>query len=190
MRLAKWFIAMALPLVMSSSIAQDVPFPDVPENRWVFSALKDMQECGLLTHELPDQLRRRDIAKATLATVIEIDSMISGLQLEIDALGTTHGAGESTINLIREGLDRLRKRVNQLSELTTEKRMRMLICLSFAFERELTGLGIEVTTMRKEIVNWVPRYCTFPKVIEEKATGQASEPCSICNVKHEHQLNR
>src|SRR6185436_10320508 len=98
-------------MLIAPAFAQE-NFPDVPENHWVFQALLNMKNEGILVG-YPDGLfrggrpaSRYELAGAINAAYQKLKGMIAGLQTQIDAMGN-----QSDIDQIKRELAELKSQL-------------------------------------------------------------------------------
>src|SRR6185436_8479790 len=142
-------------MLIAPAFAQE-NFPDVPENHWVFQALLNMKNEGILVG-YPDGLfrggrpaSRYELAGAINAAYQKLKGMIGGLQSQIDAIkdGMKPGANQADIDALKAQLDDLKQQLAGMSkwgdDIANLKRM------ASTFEKDLAGLGVDVEAMKKD----------------------------------------
>jgi hypothetical protein len=157
--------AMTLPV-----FAQD-NFPDVPDNHWAFEALQRMKREGLLVG-YPDGLfrgsrpaSRYELAVAVHATYVNLKNLIDGMQGQIEQIkanmpgGNTGGPSQADLDAVKQALTALQNDVNNLrsQDIADLKRM------ADTFEKELSSLGVDVQSMKKDLSDLQDRVSALEK---------------------------
>jgi len=154
--------------VVLPAFAQD-NFPDVPDNHWAFEALARMKREGLLVG-YPDGLfrggrpaSRYELAVAVHATYVNLKNLIDGLQQQIDTIKGTGGGNPGPtmddFNNLKAAVADLQNQVNTLKSQDLADLRRM----ADTFEKELSSLGVDVQSMKKDIGDLQDRVSALEK---------------------------
>lgn len=144
-------------LLMAPVFAQTDQFPDVPENHWVYQALLNMKDQGILVG-YPDGLfrgnrpaSRYELAGAINSAYEKLRGMIAGLQSQVDALKNMTPGDDSW----RQELERLRQEIASMRNwgqmITDLQRMQQ------TFEKDLAALGVDVEAMKRDLSDLAAR---------------------------------
>jgi len=150
------------------AFAQGEQFPDVPENHWVYQALLNMKNEGILVG-YPDEMfrggrpaSRYELAGAINAAFQKLKGMIGGLQSQIDALKGMTGSGDpEQMAALRRELDALKTQLNAMNrygdDIDALKRM------AATFERDLAAMGVDVEAMKRDMADLADRVSALEK---------------------------
>lgn len=160
------FGALLGSMLVMPALAQE-QFPDVPENHWVYKALLDMKNEGILVG-YPDGLFRggRPASRYELAGAIntayqKLKGMIGGLQDQIDAIKNGMGGGQDTSALQRE-LDELKSQVAAMGRYGDD--IANLQRMASTFEKDLAAMGVDVDAMKKDLADLAERVGRLEKI--------------------------
>jgi len=150
------------------AFAQGEQFPDVPENHWVYQALLDMKNEGILVGYPDGMFRggrpasRYELAGAINAAFQKLKGMIGGLQSQIDALKNMPGGNAEEMAALRRELDALKQQVAAMSrygdDIDALKRM------TATFERDLAAMGVDVEAMKRDLADLAERVGRLEKI--------------------------
>lgn len=156
------FSALLGAAMVVPAFAQGEQFPDVPENHWVYQALLNMKNEGILVG-YPDEMfrggrpaSRYELAGAINAAFQKLKGMIGGLQSQIDALKGMTGSGDpEQMAQLRRELDALKAQLASMSrygdDIDALKRM------AATFERDLAAIGVDVEAMKRDMADLADR---------------------------------
>jgi hypothetical protein len=143
-------------------------FPDVPENHWVYQALLNMKNEGILVGYPDGMFRggrpasRYELAGAINAAYQKLRGMIMGLQEQIDAIKGMPGGNPDEMAALRRELDALKAQVAAMSrygdDIDALKRM------TATFERDLAAMGVDVEAMKRDLADLAERVGALEKV--------------------------
>jgi hypothetical protein len=164
------FGALLGTMLIMPSLAQDGNFPDVPENHWVFQALLNMKNEGILVG-YPDELfrgarpaTRYELAGAINAAYQKLKGMIGGLQNQIDAIkgmGGAEGVSKADFDAMKAELDKLKQDLASMSRWGDD--IANLKKMVATFEKDLAGLGVDVEAMKKDLSDLAARVSELEK---------------------------
>lgn len=155
------FSALIGAAVAASAVAQDGQFPDVPENHWVYTALLNMKNNGILVGYPDGMFRgarpasRYELAGAINAAYMKLKSMMDGMQREIDALKNRPMGNADDIAAMRRELDALKAQVAGMARYGED--IEMLKRLMQTFERDLAAIGVDVEAMKRDLADLADR---------------------------------
>jgi hypothetical protein len=148
-------------MLVMPSLAQD-QFPDVPENHWVYQALLNMKNEGILVG-YPDGLfrggrpaSRYELAGAINAAYQKLKGMIGGLQSQIDAIKEM-----GDLAAIRRELDALKSQLAAMGKYGDD--IAALQRMASTFEKDLAALGVDVEAMKKDLADLATRVGNLEK---------------------------
>ena len=158
-------LKLALSLVLAAgaiapALAQD-NFPDVPQNHWAYDALRRMKQDGLLVG-YPDGLfrggrpaSRYELAVAMHAVYTNLKNVTDGLDAQIKALQGTGGVSQGDVQALRDAIAALQADLAAMrgygDDIAALKRA------AEVFDRELKSLGVDVESMKKDLVDLAGR---------------------------------
>ncbi|MBA3725836.1 MAG: S-layer homology domain-containing protein [Armatimonadetes bacterium] len=161
------FGALLGSMLVMPALAQGEQFPDVPENHWVYKALLDMKNEGVLVG-YPDGLFRggRPASRYELAGAIntayqKLKGMIGGLQDQIDAIKAGMGGGQD-VEALRRELDALKAQVAAMGRYGDD--IAALQRMASTFEKDLAALGVDVEAMKKDLSDLAERVGRLEKI--------------------------
>jgi hypothetical protein len=156
------FSALLGAAMVVPALAQGEQFPDVPENHWVYQALLNMKNEGILVG-YPDEMfrggrpaSRYELAGAINAAFQKLKGLMNGMQSQIDALkGMTQGGDPEAMAALRRELDALKAQLASMSrygdDIDALKRM------AATFERDLAAIGVDVEAMKRDMADLADR---------------------------------
>jgi hypothetical protein len=151
-------------------VAQD-NFPDVPDNHWAYEALSKMKAEGLLVG-YPDGLfrggrpaTRYELAVALYATYSHLKGITDNLQSQIDAIKgggpTSSGPSQADFDALKQQVASLQSDINNMKgwgdDIANLKKM------ASTFEKELSSLGVDVESMKKDLADLAARVGALEK---------------------------
>ncbi len=157
------FSALLGAAMVVPAFAQGEQFPDVPENHWVYQALLNMKNEGILVGYPDGMFRggrpasRYELAGAINAAFQKLKGMIGGLQSQIDALKgmTGQGGDPEVMAQMRRELDALKAQMDSMArygdDIDALKRM------AATFERDLAAIGVDVEAMKRDMADLADR---------------------------------
>ena len=155
--------ALAVP-----SFAQGEQFPDVPENHWVYQALLNMKNEGILVGS-PDGMFRggRPMSRYEAAGMMntayqKLRGMIMGLQDQIDAIKAGTGGQDPDLAAIRRELDALKQQVAAMGRYGDD--IANLQRMAATFERDLAAMGVDVEAMKRDLADLAERVGVLEKI--------------------------
>jgi len=156
------FGALLGSMLIIPALAQE-NFPDIPENHWVFQALLNMKQEGILVG-YPDGLfrgqrpaSRYELAGAINAAYQKLKGMMGGLQSQIDALKEAGpgGISKAELDALRADLERLKSDMDAMRKYGDD--IAALQRMATQFEKDLAGLGVDVEAMKKDLSDLAAR---------------------------------
>jgi hypothetical protein len=148
-------------MLVIPALAQD-QFPDVPENHWVYDALLNMKNEGILVGYPDGRYRggraatRYELAGAINAAYQKLKGMISGLSSRIDSM---QGMGD--LDAIKAELASLKSQLAGMSRYGDD--IAALQRMASTFEKDLAGLGVDVEAMKKDLADLATRVGNLEK---------------------------
>lgn len=148
--------ALAVP-----SFAQGDQFPDVPENHWVYQALLNMKNEGILVGYPDGMFRggrpasRYELAGAINAAFQKLKGMIMGLQDQIDAINRMPGGNAEEMAALRRELNALKDQVAAMGRYGDD--IANLQRMAATFERDLAAMGVDVEAMKRDLADLAER---------------------------------
>lgn len=155
--------ALAVP-----SFAQGEQFPDVPENHWVYQALLNMKNEGILVGYPDGMFRggrpasRYELAGAINAAYQKLRGMIMGLQDQIDAIGRIPGGNDEEMAALRRELEALKTQVAAMGRYGDD--IANLQRMAATFERDLAAMGVDVEAMKRDLADLAERVGALERV--------------------------
>src|SRR5688500_4095961 len=178
--------ALAVP-----SFAQGEQFPDVPENHWVYQALLNMKNEGILVGYPDGMFRggrpasRYELAGAINAAYQKLRGMIMGLQDQIDAIEDMPGGNQEEMAALRRELDALKQQVAAMGRYGDD--IANLQRMAATFERDLAAMGVDVEAMKRDLADLAKRVSDLEghkpaidfhgDVRSEEHTSELQSPC-------------
>src|SRR5688572_924934 len=155
--------ALAVP-----SFAQGDQFPDVPENHWVYQALLNMKNEGILVG-YPDGMFRggRPMSRYEAAGMMnsafqKLKGMINGLQSQIDAIRDGTQGPNPDLPAIRRELDALKAQVAAMGRYGDD--IANLQRMAATFERDLAAMGVDVEAMKRDLADLAERVGVLERI--------------------------
>ncbi|MBI1756723.1 MAG: S-layer homology domain-containing protein [Fimbriimonas ginsengisoli] len=170
-RTFKYALSAVLVAAMVAPAFADDNFPDSPQNHWAYEALARMKKEGLLVG-YPDGLyrggrpaSRYELAAACHSVFVALKSAQEGMSNQMKAMEEkiANGGGVSKADFenLKAAVDAMKSDMAGMKAWGDD--IAALKKMSSTFEKELTGLGVDVDQMKKTLGNLGDRVTVLEK---------------------------